>query len=175
MELPPVAELGERPSGLLPPGAAEEDEEGEDGAGFVGADVADLAGVAGVPAEGGPSEAVRFFLADEEGEFEGFGEADVFEFGGGGCGFEQVAVVEGSAEARPRAALRGHERMFSSSDIAWQPLGLGERLGARRRGRPYRVESQLDVEPRDVEAAGAMVAVNEDQPLGHLPHGGVEV
>ena len=66
-----------------------------------------------MPAERSGSEPGRLFGEDQEGELEGFGEADVLEFNGSGSGGEEIAVVERSTEASVGRATRGHANACS--------------------------------------------------------------
>jgi hypothetical protein len=60
-----------------------------------------LCAEASVPTERRPFELRRLLVADEEQELERLSEANVLELGGGGEGFDEVAVVERTAKAWP--------------------------------------------------------------------------
>ena len=65
----------------------------------------------------------RLFDEDQEGELESFGEANMFEFGCGCPGGEEVAVVERSAEASIGRAAGGHANACSQTAPAPSSLG----------------------------------------------------
>jgi hypothetical protein len=68
-----------------------------------------------MPAERSSTEPRWLPGEDQEGELEGFGEADVVELDGGGPGGEKVPVIERSAEAPIGRATRGHTNACSQN------------------------------------------------------------